>query len=426
MSVILRGFPTEITEEIELPPIAELLTYPIFFDMPIEQAYRYGTDFQKKLISMVPLRGGKRFTSILSEVKFLDPYTRSCTGFSKESMEDSRKEWHIDSEEYAEKGWMGGYEQETDIIHLLSSECTAMTEFNLNEIEVDFPAGRFLPDYIQHLRDNWDRYGIQGKDAPANRIITFSNHLHRAKAPKTYEFRYMFRVVETDRLRPPSMNPYNKNYITRVMTANNVHVPNVQQLDDRIVIYLPQSVKDSLDYRPGPDIGSDGQMESRELTREEAENYEKPEDRGACNQPSKTPQVEPQIKKMPVHAFYWESAGVNYDSPLINFTPQNSIMIVSFGDYSDPVANLDLDNFFKFLDKRVKLIDSKGNEIKGFLFKDFFDIDAVLGPITGSYIQFSPSEAQALVEGEEYTVVFHESAPYSYVCPPEIKYVHKT
>lgn len=60
MQVVLKGFPTEISDKIELPYNAELLTYPQFLDCPAEEVWKYGTDFQKKLLSMAPLRNNKK------------------------------------------------------------------------------------------------------------------------------------------------------------------------------------------------------------------------------------------------------------------------------------------------------------------------------------------------------------------------------
>lgn len=95
MEVILKGFPTEISEHIELPTIAELLLYPMFFDVDIEDVYKYGTDFHRYLIDKTPLRNNKRHISVLSEVRFMGPNLRSCT----KNIPDPVREWHIDCEE---------------------------------------------------------------------------------------------------------------------------------------------------------------------------------------------------------------------------------------------------------------------------------------------------------------------------------------
>ncbi len=412
---IIKGFPTQISEEIELPPISELLTYPIFFDMPVDQAYRYGTEFQRKILEKTPIRGGKRHISMLSEVKFLDLVTRSCTGFNKESARNADLEWHIDTEE-REDGYVGGYAHESDIVHLLSSDVVATTEFNEHDIEIDFPVDRSMNEFVDYLHQNWDHIGIKPKRMPPNRIVTFTNHMHRATAGQTLEFRYMCRIVETDRLRPPSMHRYDKNYITRVIDATGNFVPNIQQLPDRIIIYLPKSVATSIDYRPGPDIKL-GEEINKELTPEEFINAQHPH-----NMQSRKTKRNTEMKELHIEGAFWENNAIAFSSTLQDFTPENSIMLIAYQDFSDPDLNRNLDIFFENVNTAVVLKDSKGQELSTVTYKNFFDIDAFLGPITGTYIIIRDEDLSFMRRGEEYEIIFPETE-YQYTINKDFRFI---
>lgn len=252
MPFLLKKMPEEMTDYIELPDMAELLTMPIFFDCPIEEALKYGSDFQKKLLSMVPLRGTKKYTTILSEVRMLTPVNRSCTGFSDMSHTDSDYEWHIDTEEELD-GSMKNYGEETDIVHLLVSKTSCMTEFLKSDIMLNDinPSEHSLYQMLDYIRYNKEIINLEPVKIPHNRIVTFTNHLHRATKGDRIEFRYMFRVVETDRKRPPSNPTYNPNHTTTIIDTNGEQIENISQKEDKIILHLPPFIRDNPSYRPG-------------------------------------------------------------------------------------------------------------------------------------------------------------------------------
>jgi hypothetical protein len=251
MGFMLKGIPKTMSEHIELPNMAELLTYPVFYDCPIEEAYKYGTDFQRKVLDMVPLRGGKRYTTVLSEVRFIPGSFRSCTGFSQLSHDNADREWHIDTVE-EEDGSMVNYWDETDHIHLLTSENSGMTEFIDKDVwlpEIN-PQETPLHELLRYVAENRERLGYKPVKMPSNRIVSFSNHMHRATDSSQIEFRYMLRVVETDRKRPPSNPEYNRDYTTTIIGPDGEKIENISQQSDRIVIYLPETISQDPGYRP--------------------------------------------------------------------------------------------------------------------------------------------------------------------------------
>lgn len=240
---VLKGFPTEVSDYIELPDMAELLFMPIFVDTPIEEVYKYGTDFQKKLVNKINLRNDRRLITVTSGVKLLDPFHRSCTGFS----DDVNKEWHIDAiEEINSNGsiCMDRWYEETDVVHLFTSKSTSMTEFNKNEIFLPFdhPANIDAIDFHKYIHNNLEKLGIEGQLMPENKIVTFTNHLHRATPSKQIEFKYMLRVVETDRKREPLKKQYDPKVFQTIYAKNYEQIPNMLQQKDKITIFLPETI----------------------------------------------------------------------------------------------------------------------------------------------------------------------------------------
>jgi len=238
--VILKAFPDQISEEIELPDIAELLMQPIFFDTDIDEVYKHGTDFQRLLLDKTPLRNTKKQISVLSQVRMIAPNYRSCTDF----LENPNREWHIDCEEKLDTG-LHIYTEERDIVHLLTNQTTAMAEFNRDMLELDLSVDTEYMDFCRYVGANPKK--IVPQAMPANRIVTFTNHLHRATNPTKIEFRYMWRIVESDRHR--ETNPYNKHYVTTITGAEGEE-QNITHRDDKIVIFIPKSLRNDVVYEP--------------------------------------------------------------------------------------------------------------------------------------------------------------------------------
>lgn len=382
MSFVIKGFPTEISDYIELPDIAELLMYPIFFDTPIEIAYKYGTDFQRKLIDMTPLRHTKKYITVLSEVRLLDKYNRSCTNFNSYMMNHPENEWHIDCEENEDKTMTKIFE-ETDMIHLLTSKATSMTEFNKNEIKID--KDLTYDEFYQFIRKN--KHLIIPQKMPHNRIVTFTNHLHRATPSQRIEFKYMFRVVETDRKRPPSNPTYNKDFITTIINLKGEKEKNVKREYDKTIIFIPSSMKkDYLKY-----------------------NFR-------CELKNNDKNINDEIETLIIHEAHWENTGVSKNSEVYLFTPKNSIMLISkHYDFHDPLEREKLKKFFKEVNKEVNLINLKTGEIiKANLSKSFCESYGKNDFICGTFIQLTKEQAEKIKKGDKYKIKFNESSKIRY------------
>lgn len=188
MAVKLEPFVEKVSDYIELPTAAELLVMPTFNRVSPEDLRKYGTDFQKGLLDKVPFRHDTQYISIYCTLQFLYPEIRSNLLYLGGTVEN---EWHIDRDKDRKLN---------NTWHLLMNDCTALTQFTEKAIEIEDeiyhdPESKVL---IRALNTP-GKYDIVPKPALPNRIHTFNHqHLHRAETAKKPEFRFFFRVMETD------------------------------------------------------------------------------------------------------------------------------------------------------------------------------------------------------------------------------------
>ncbi|MDP5273695.1 hypothetical protein [Chengkuizengella axinellae] len=183
----IKGFPNQIGTYIEFPDVADLLLMPMFASASVDYVYKHGTEFQKYLIDKTPLTNKKKDVIVNAHIQFLTPSVKASIqrigGYGN-------GEWHIDSS-------VDPFE-ERDICHLITTKATALTEFNANPIEVELEANMSIMDYRYFINENEDPLGIIPKKMEPNKFTTFTNHVHRATTPQKNEFRYFFRLLETD------------------------------------------------------------------------------------------------------------------------------------------------------------------------------------------------------------------------------------
>jgi hypothetical protein len=383
--ITIRKFPSEVSDYIELPDIAELLMSPFFFDTDIDEAYKYGTEFQRKLLEMTPLRGDKATMSILSEVKLLAPDYRACTI----PIIDPDYEWHIDCEEKEDTKHI--YNQERDYVHLLTNKVSSMCEFNKNTIHLadqdfDLPYNDFIKLLHADLKGNND-LGVIPQKMPHNQIVTFSNHMHRATNSNGYELKYMYRVVETNRKRKPGK--YNPNVNTsRITDLKNQQIVSVMRLDNQIKIFIPNN---PLTPTENQSIKMDP-MENTSVSNKTA------------------------ITTLDITDIGWESnllgGPTSTNTFMKDFTPKNSIMLLGKGDYSDTESNEALCDFFKNIDSSVQLISDDGDIINSIMRKDYYNHDDLIGKIYGIHILLNSQDVTTMKSDVGYKVVPRNQSRY--------------
>lgn len=189
-SLKLQGFP-EMSDKIELPNIATLINMPWFQYADIDDVYKYGGETARYLLSKTPLSFKKKYTLIANRVQYLNPSRMSIKYVGR---------WHTDSSGYPLAS------EEDDTVHLLISKCTAITQFNTVPVELaPFDIGTRNHVINHYMEENKDKLGLIARDIEPERFVTFDHrHAHRAVQAKEEEFRFMWRVIESDKFAPIS------------------------------------------------------------------------------------------------------------------------------------------------------------------------------------------------------------------------------
>lgn len=229
MLTVIPGFPSNVSMPVDLPDIAELLLQPAFQSASPETYRRYGTEFQRNLLDQVPLKNDKKYVIVRSGVWLLAPGTRSHVS--------GEGDWHIDSAGYSDN----------DVEHLLpaqrvfilSSPCTALTEFASEEFRAERPASETRQQFIRWLYRDGHTAKIIPKAIEPGRIYEFSNHLHRAVDPKRLEFRFFLRVRETDEPTPMASRPLKRLEIRSAGSTDRW--TNVEYTDQGVLLHWPTS-----------------------------------------------------------------------------------------------------------------------------------------------------------------------------------------
>jgi len=198
MAIKIPGYPDEWAVDVPVPDMAELLSYPWFYNASVEVVERFGAPFQRALLAQIPWKGTGRYRTVLSEVTIEAPYTRALTTPTSGAFE-----WHIDGrgdEEPAppDFSWQDG----SEIFWLYEIAPTARTVFNTVPI--------WIPDDTLSLQELTPllrtRYAseLSPHQMKSGTLVEVRNHIHRPQPPATYEFRFVFRVRETNRSTGPA------------------------------------------------------------------------------------------------------------------------------------------------------------------------------------------------------------------------------
>lgn len=230
--VRLPGFPTEASSFIVLPDIGELLMYPHFQGIAPEEYRRHATEFQRYLLDCVPLRNDKKHVLIRSGVWLEQPGARSLTAGSGG--------WHIDG--------LGDYDHlhPEERVHILSSPCNCLTEFNLNPLQIDSPPNETRVQLTHRIRCCPSSFGVIGRSIKPCYVYTFENHLHQAVEPKRIEFRFFLRIRETDA--PPFTKEPIKDVTLRDV-VDGAKIAHINYDDQGVLIVYPRGLQRRLSTR---------------------------------------------------------------------------------------------------------------------------------------------------------------------------------
>jgi hypothetical protein len=176
-----------LTDKLELPDISELIRFPFCSQTDIDDLYKHAPEDMKYILDRIPLKNNAKYISVNSVTQLLSPKTTSAP----------RANWHFDGDSFLEES--------KTTIHLLLSDCEAVTEFTENEIVLEkdeFNENSKVGEVEVFLNQNL--HLIEPVRSETSKFITFDGcrHFHRAIRPSKHEFRFMIRVLESNVVEP--------------------------------------------------------------------------------------------------------------------------------------------------------------------------------------------------------------------------------
>jgi hypothetical protein len=224
----IKEFPTEIGDFIEFPNIAELLFMPMYGLISYDDLYKTGPDFYRTLLSKCPITGNYKYVAISSYMQLLSPNAYSV---SNKINTGYKHEWHTDAIE--------NMFDEPSTIHIIMSDCTATTSFNEHAMRVNIDKNMNNREFIHLVNEKADEWELKPKKVEPQKFCTFTNHVHRSTAPDHKEFRFFFRVMESNYIppRPDDIQPATASYIGALTSDNTIkRVLNILHNDNSILI----------------------------------------------------------------------------------------------------------------------------------------------------------------------------------------------
>jgi hypothetical protein len=229
----VQGFPQQLSKELEIPDMAELLAMPFFKTVTFDDFRKHGTDFHRYLADNTPIVG-KADVLVICTVQYLYP-----GGNALHRRTQYPREWHMDYD-VAKSG-----DDSVRFTHLLQSgNDQAFTEFNDSEFTIEVPSGYGNESYQTSnvnlfLNEHEGILPLKAKKMEANKIHTFDSHIHRIVFPKSPHFRFIYRVWETE---GEESNPINQGGLTYLsQTGIDDHmVDSIVKEKNRIILNLPK------------------------------------------------------------------------------------------------------------------------------------------------------------------------------------------
>jgi hypothetical protein len=229
----LSGYP-KVTSPLHLPDAQALLRIPWYQYASAEEVLNTGGILYDYLLANAPLASDYKYILITSRVQFLTPGNTAIK---------YAEDWHTDSN--------GEPFNSNDLVHLMVSPCTALTQFNVNPVETT-PLDEDITqaELNTYLNANANHLNLYGQSIPSNCYVTFDHtHAHQAISPVTSEFRFMLRIIQTNDYTPSPKGrvtrsytycPYDPNtdYPTGITIENGiVQLPNIDQTPKGVFLY---------------------------------------------------------------------------------------------------------------------------------------------------------------------------------------------
>jgi hypothetical protein len=221
--ILLEGISTLETSEheIELLPMIQLMRQPFIADGDAELVYKHGGDFYRKLLENTPLKNDKKYVTVTALVQYLTPITASIPN----------NDWHCDP------GVVNPYNQDARL-HILMNDISARTEFLDKDIEMAVDESYVElghRDFRLLVTDAVNNSDAKGIKATPNKMTTFTNrHPHRAILSTRDEFRFFWRVQESDIEAPKENAITTVSNVTRLTDRKSI--PSIEQHEYWVIV----------------------------------------------------------------------------------------------------------------------------------------------------------------------------------------------
>jgi hypothetical protein len=228
-TIKLQGFDTlKIGPTLIIPDPAELLRNPTLFSMLAEDVRKYGGEINNAILDCAPIQNSHKYVYVSAKLQYLVPSVLPV----------SNSEWHCDP------GIIAPFNDNV-VTHILASGSkylSSMTQFFDRTVDFNTDESVLQMDHRQfreHLTQHIDELNIDPSAIIKDRFFTFlSLHPHRAVPALRPEFRFFFRIEESDI--PPLKSRYNLETTMPKYTtvfSDEGYTRNIQAYEDSILIY---------------------------------------------------------------------------------------------------------------------------------------------------------------------------------------------
>lgn len=220
----LKGFDTvKVGEKIELPDTSELILFPFVMQADLEDLYKNASSSLRSILDKIELKNDKKYASVNMTTQLLSPNVTAAP----------RGNWHFDTDSLREDNQA--------YIHLLLSDCTALTEFTKDDFILDNFQDDSSPSDVE-IYLNKNEHLLDPIKITPNSFHTFEGgrHIHRAINSELFEFRFMIRVLESDSV-------VSKKYKDSLLNKSQVFNDNIKDYSKIDIEYILKNKTNTFD-----------------------------------------------------------------------------------------------------------------------------------------------------------------------------------
>lgn len=170
------------------PPGPDDLPAATFKNAGLERVRAETTDYVRRVLDAVALRGQHRHVVVDVKVTDIEPGRPPCIpGWHCDSVLDPR------------------HPSRPEVHHLFVTGSASLTEFVDGPVELEIGPARSPQAFLREVNRQLEELAPRVRSAPSCRLVEYGRfHLHRGALGRGRERRLLVRVTETDLIRPTS------------------------------------------------------------------------------------------------------------------------------------------------------------------------------------------------------------------------------